>query len=58
MAEAYNMELRKFIDRGAITKLSQDELENYKGPISYVSHHGVLKQDSTTTPLRIVTNTS
>ena len=56
--EVYNTELRKFIDRGAITKLSSDEITTYKGPISYVSHHAVHKPESLTTPLRIVTNTS
>ena len=34
MAEAYNMELQKFIDRGAITRLTQEEVESYQGPIS------------------------
>ena len=55
---AYNSELKKFLDRGAITKMSQEEIGSYTGPVSYVSHHGVHKPDSTTTPLRIVTNTS
>ena len=30
----------------------------YTGPVLYVSHHAVFKPGSTTTPLRIVTNTS
>ena len=58
LKNAYNSELRKFLDRGAITKMSQEEIASYTGPVSYVSHHGVHKPDSTTTPLRIVTNTS
>ena len=56
--DSYNSELRKFIERGAITKITQEELDTYKGPTSYVTHHGVLKPNSVTTPLRIVTNTS
>ena len=58
MMEAYNLELQKFVDRGALVKLTQKELEDYDGPVSYVSHFAVMKPDSTTTPLRIVTNTS
>ena len=56
--EFYNTELQKFIDRGALSKVSQEEIDTYKGPVSYVTHHGVAKPDSTTTPLRIVTNSS
>ena len=33
-------------------------MDSYSGPISYVTHLPVLKPESTTTPLRIVTNTS
>ena len=58
MVEAYNAELQEFINRGAITRLDQIEIDSYAGPISYVSHFAVMKPDSTTTPLHIVTNTS
>ena len=55
--ERYNLEFQKYLDRGAAVKLSKQELDEYKGPINYISHHGVI-QDSVTTPLRIVTNSS
>ena len=58
MKRAYNDELQKFIDRGAIVRLTQEEIDGYKGPVSYVSHHAVFKPGSLTTPLRIVTNSS
>ena len=58
LMDAYNAELKKAMDRGAIVKLSQEEMDNYQGPVSYVGHHGVYKPDSPTTPLRVVTNTS
>ena len=58
LMDTYNHELQKFLDRGAIVKLSQKKIDAYTGPVSYVSHHAVLKPDSVTTPLRIVTNTS
>ena len=54
----YNSELKKYIDRGAAVKLSKQDLAEWKGPINYISHHGVMRPDSTTTPLRIVTNSS
>ena len=55
--EFYNQEIQKYIDRGAAVKLSKEELEEWKGPINYISHHGV-ERPSPTTPLRIVTNSS
>ena len=58
LLNAYNSELQKFIDRGAIVRLSQEEIDSYSGPVSYVSHHAVFKPGSASTPLRIVTNTS
>ena len=58
LLEAYNLELQKAMDRGAIVRLTEEDLQNYSGPVSYVAHHGVHKPDSTTTPLRVVTNTS
>ena len=53
----YNKEFQKYLDRGAAVKLTKEEIENWKGPVNYISHHGV-EQDSQTTPLRIVTNSS
>lgn len=57
MVDTYNSELQKLVDRGAPTKLMQEEMNSYQGPVSYVSHLAVFKPDSATTPLRIVTNT-
>ena len=55
--DKYSAELQKYIDRGVIVKISQDEKDSWKGPLNYIIHHGVEK-DSATTPLRIVTNSS
>ena len=55
--EDYNAEIQKYIDRGGVIKLSEEELDNWSGPTQYISHHGVI-QDSATTPLRVVTNSS
>ena len=36
-----NRELKKSIDCGAVVQLSQSDMDGYKGPVSYVTHHGV-----------------
>ena len=43
--EAYNAEFNKFLSRGAISQLSQDEMDSYDGPVSYVTHLPVYKPD-------------
>ena len=56
--DKYNLELRKYITRGVIVPLSEKEINEYKGPVNYISHHGVENPSSVTTPYRIVTNSS
>ena len=55
--EKYNVELYKYITRGILVPISEQEKSEYKGPVNYISHHAVEKQ-SPTTPFRIVTNSS
>ena len=57
MLEKYNEELSKYISRGILVPISEDEMLEYRGPVNYISHHGV-ERDSVSTPLRIVTNSS
>ena len=54
----YNDQLRDFIDRGAITEVTEEEMTNWHGLVNYVDHHAVAKPGSTRPPLRIVVNTS
>ena len=56
--DAYNKALQEFLDRGCLVELTEEEMENWDGIVNYVSHHGVPKPGSTTTPLRIVSNSS
>ena len=37
-------------------KLSEKDINDYKGPVHYFSHHAVLRPESTSTPVRIVFN--
>ena len=39
-------------------QLSKQELEEYNGPIHYISHLEVLRPESKSTPVRIVFNSS
>ena len=57
MLDNYNEELSKYISRGVLVPISDEEMSEYSGPINYISHHGV-ERDSISTPLRIVTNSS
>ncbi|XP_068739176.1 uncharacterized protein [Montipora capricornis] len=57
-AETYQQQIQDMIDRDVARKLTQEELQKYKGPAHYISHHEVLKPDSKSTPVRIVFNSS
>ena len=57
-ATVYDNQVRDMVQRGVARKLTKEELNNYKGPIYYISHHEVLKPDSKSTPVRIVFNSS
>ena len=42
------------IERGVARRLTKKEIEDYNGPVFYISHHEVLKPESKTTPCCIV----
>ena len=39
-------------------KLTNEEMENYKGPVHYISHHAVLRPEKKSAPVCIVFNSS
>ncbi|XP_076635445.1 uncharacterized protein LOC143348733 [Colletes latitarsis] len=53
---AYREFLREYEDLGHMERIS-DHLTN-KGPVYYLPHHGVLRESSSTTKLRVVFNAS
>ena len=53
----YDEQVQDFVERGVISKFTDSELVDWKGPVRYVDHHEVFKEGSTT-PLRIVINSS
>ena len=58
LLDAFNEELHRMISQGALVELSKECRDTWTGPVHYVSLQHVLKPDSPTTPLRIVTNSS
>ena len=54
----YNEVIRDYIKRGVIRKLTQEEMDDWDGPVNYVPHHAVPKPDSLTMALRSVSNSS
>ena len=45
------------IDRNVVSEITPLELQAWKGPVNWNTHHDVLK-DSATTPVRLVSNSS
>ena len=48
---------RDMIDRNVVSEITPVELQAWKGPVNWNTHHDVLK-DSATTPVRLVSNSS
>ena len=57
IAVVYQEQIDDMLRRGVARKMARDEINAYKGPIHYISHHEVLTPESTT-PRRIVFDSS
>ena len=57
-ADSYQTQMQDMVDRGVSRKLSPKEIEDWTGPSFYISHLAVTNPKSTSTPIRIVFNSS
>ena len=57
-AETYKKQMTDLIQRGAARKLTKEELDEWEGPVYHISHLAVKNPKSTSTPVRIVFNSS
>ena len=58
LATECQRQIEDMLERKVCRKLTKEEINTYKGPVYYIAHHGVIKEDSQPTPLRIVFNSS
>ena len=56
--DEYNENYHQMLIQGCIREIPEEELDSWKGGVNYISHHGVVKETSNTTPLRIMSNLS
>ena len=55
--ELYIKQFHDMINRGVVSKISQEEMDSYSGPVNYIVHHEVYK-DSNSTPVCLVSDSS
>ena len=53
-AKKYSDSIREYESNGWARRLSETEIENTKGPLYYLPHHGIYRPEKKSTPLRIV----
>ena len=56
LQEEYREEMNKMIEAGTVVELSQEEMDNWKGGVHYIAHFPVVKMSSTSTKVRIVSD--
>ena len=56
--QLYAAQIKDMLERKVARKLSDQEIRDYGGPIYYLPHHEILKPESSSTPCRIVFNSS
>ena len=57
-AKMYKKQIKEMEEMNFARKLSRKEMEEWNGPVHYVSHHAVIRPEKKTTPIRIVFNSS
>ena len=58
IAKEYKEEMEKYKASGTITRITPQALEDYKGGKHFISHFPVVKMSSTTTKVRIVSDSA
>ena len=56
--ETYKGQVKDMVDRGAAVKLTEKQIADWQGPVWYISNLAAPNPNSTTTPVRIVWNSS
>ena len=56
--KAYSQQIKEMEEMNFGRKLKPEEIKSYQGPVHYVAHHGIVRPDKKSTPLRIVFNSS
>ena len=57
-SQSYTEQIHDMISRGVARKLTEQEILDWKGPVFYLSHLAVASPKSSSTPVRIVFNSS
>ena len=57
-AHSYDMQVKEMEDMKFSRKLTEKEKSEWKGPVHYIAHHGVLCPEKKSAPIRIVFNSS
>ena len=58
IAKMFNDQMEEMVETKKARELSKQEIRDYHGPIHYISSHEILNPNPTSTPCRVVFNTS
>ena len=58
LKEKCNEQVKDLIERGVLEEITEKEEQDWTGPVFYITYHEVFKPDSTSTPVRLVINSS
>ena len=57
-SEVFHRQMDELVERGVARSVSKEEILKYEGPKYYINYHGVMNPSSSSTPFRIVFNSS
>ena len=57
-ADVFKQQMEDLLRRGVARVVTEEEFDGYVGPKYYINYHGVMNPSSTSTPFRIVFNSS